>query len=255
MPSARRYRKKRFNRRKGRGKKFAGKKAGMLSPMAGNVATIVETYDAGYINANEPYEIRETLNNYQRASDCARLYQFYRLAKLRLEFQPIANQYIGVVSTAQINYTSVPQMYMMMNRNGSLPNVFDENYLILQGANPKGWTRNIEFTFKPNTLNQVGNQDNNASQFAQGSDIKFNQWISSYLQSTTLQEPTLNQNVEFYGLGFYFKQLYTPSNTTIHPIGSLKVTASWEFKQPASLTLVTPRGAASKKVMTRVENE
>jgi len=127
----------------------------------------------------------------------------------------------------------------MMNRNASLPQFWDEEYLITQGANPRAFTKNIEITYKPNTLAQIGLQDNNISSPAQGGEIRFNRWVGSLLQTTTspFANPTLNTDVEFYGMAWILRQ---PTHFTNNVMGYLKITAHWEFKQPSTLQLTTP---------------
>jgi len=226
---------------KSKGKRFAGRKSGSISPLVGNIATVVESYDAGPIIANRPYEIKEVLSNCARASLVAQQYQFYRLTKIKLEFQPRHNLFNYNNNTTITQ--SVPQFYRIMNRNGSLPITFDEDYLLLQGANPRKFTSDIEISFKPNLLGLIGVVDNTQGIASQNTDLNFDRWLSTYRQAVNLggnpTPPSFNDNTEYYGMGFFFYQ-QDEGGAAPNNICELKVTCCWEFKQPCAI-VPTPR--------------
>jgi len=231
------YRRRRVVRRKG--KRFAGRKSGSISPLTGNIATVVETYDGGQIIANRPYEIREVLANFSRASLVAQQYQFYRLTKIKLEFQPRHNLFNYNNNTTITQ--SVPQFYRIMNRNGSLPIIFDLEYMLSQGVNPRKFTSDIEIYFKPNLLGLVGVVDNNQGIASQNTDLNFDRWLSTYRQGTDLGgnpvPPSFNDATDYYGMGFFFYQ-QDEGGASPNNIAQIKITGVWEFKQPC--TIVNP---------------
>jgi len=221
---------------KRKGKRFAGRKSGSISPLTGNIATIVESYDAGQVLANAPYEIREVLANCSRASEVAKQFQFYRLTKIKLEFQPRHNLFLYNNNTTITQ--SVPQFYRIMNRNGSLPLTFDLDYLLSQGVNPRKFTNDMEIYFKPNLLGLIGVVDNNQGIASQNTDLNFDRWLSTYRQGTDLGgnpvAPSFNDTTDYYGMGFFFYQQDT-GGANPNTIAQLKVTCVWEFKQPCAV--------------------
>lgn len=224
-------------------RKWHGTKSKSLSPRA-NFASIVETYDAGDVVINQPYEIKEQLSNFSRASTVAKEYQFYRLTRIELEFQVKYNQYRDDATSS----AATPHFYMMKNRNGSLPNYFDNEYMLAQGCKPIQFTRDRKFGWKPNTLITTGVQDTTIGQPTSGTEVMYDRWISSYYAQNDLNEPpVLNDQVDFYGLGFLVNQ---PTGHTVdNVIANLTIRCHWEFKDPA---VQPPKPPADGKTTTLV---
>lgn len=116
----------------------------------------VHTFDS--LDANIAYKDYEcSLARFQRASTVAKAYREYRITKVEYIFKALADTFnAGGAST-------VPQLYAMIDKTGTMANVALVEEFRRAGAKPRRFDdRNIRVTFKPAAL-QFAYDKNHAS--------------------------------------------------------------------------------------------
>lgn len=234
--------------RKGRkgGTKINRSQLGLMPSVQNkNYAMITESYEIGDVVANASYSAVITIAAFQRAVAMARLFKFYRLAKVVFDYNPDANTYQAGGSTTE----TIPFMYYNMNRDGAFNADQSLDQLKAAGARPIKFTKKIVIAYKPNLvqLNQIILTPNTNNYYNGNNTPVYDKWISTVgLQNAaggnkgTVDNPpsiagpsilpSVVNVVPYQGHNFYFEQSVTPSEAG--SVGFATVTCMWEFKEP-----------------------
>lgn len=190
-----------------------------------NIAKLTETIQLTDISTNTPYDSQLNLTQFDRAVSVAQSYQLFRITKVEYRYKPIWDTY----SAADISGTSLPYLYSVMNRNGSSPSYFDQNYLISQGAKARRLDdKTLLVKYKPNIV--LGSSSGTITTGDLG-QIKVSPWLptqNAIAGATPAPETGGSNNTTHFGHTFYIEM---DTNTKVK-VAQYEVVAHFEFKKP-----------------------
>jgi len=209
-------------RRKAAPRRRAAKKFPKSTGLANNFANVIETYQAAVdIEAGQAYSLAPKLRSFPRASAVGSNFQFYRCSKVEYKFEPYYNTFQDTSGGA-----TVPQLFWVMNRNGTQPTTLSIPWFQEQGVKPHKLIKDYVISYKPNTLVQLNN--NVVSPPAQTSVAEaWDKWINTFeVQSGNY---VLNDDCEFQGhVMMVDEKISTPTTA----VARMTITAHWEFDKP-----------------------
>lgn len=195
-----------------------------VSKMIGNTCKCVEIVPTVALNVNTAYLQLKAGITGARAPNIAQYFGLYRIAKVIYTFRPFADTFTSGVPATGNNATTVPSLYLAMNRYGDIPPAFDGNYMRAMGAKPRRLDdKNIVFSYTPNIIQS---QQNTAGTTA--SSIKMAPWLSTddlvadgnFTLSTALH----------YGHSLFVEA--QAAGTAQGPVCQMDVKVIYEFKEP-----------------------
>lgn len=219
-----------------------------------NIAKLTETIQLTDINASTPYDAQINLTQFPRAVSVANSYQQYRITKVEYRYKPLWDTY----TAADISGTTLPYLYSVMNRNGSTPAYFDQNWLVAQGAKGRRLDDKVlKVIYKPNiVLGSVSNANamGSGGVLDNAGQIKISPWLPTQADTQAsggVQPPaplTGGTNTTLhYGHSFYVEM----EGTKIK-VSQFEVVAHFEFKQPYAPPPANPNMVEKVLVLPKV---
>lgn len=223
-------RKKTTGLRKKKGMVMIRKRRGQMVGGA-NIAKLTETIQLNDINASSPYDAQVNLTQFPRAVSVAQSYQQYRITKVEYRYKPLWDTY----TAADISGTTLPYLYSIMNRNGSSPGYFDQNWLVAQGAKGRRLDDKVlKVVYKPNILLAGVAYNVSGAETEPTAQIKISPWLPTQAlpqQSGGTAAPGQitggTNDTLHYGHSFFIEM----EGTKIK-VSQFEVVAHFEFKQP-----------------------
>lgn len=211
-----------------------------------NIAKLTETIQLTDLNASTPYDSQIELTLFPRAVSVAQSYQQYRITKVEYRFKPLWDTY----TAADISGTTLPYLYSVMNRNGSSPAYFDQNWLVAQGAKGRRLDDKVlKVIYKPNIV-LAGVANTSGAVVDNTGQIKISPWLPT--QADTQAQGGSNPPAPLTGgtnqTIHYGHSFYVEMEGTKIKVSQYEVVAHFEFKQPYAPPPANPN--AELKVMT-----
>lgn len=256
-PRRRRLLKKRMMRRKapiGRS----------LVPRKSDYARLVETVEVPLLSRQEAnaestgQTFTFSLAGYQRAMEVAHAYKYYRAAKVQMKFVP----YYNIAQTNGAAPSRLPQLYFSVDRVANQFILPTETELLSRGISPKLFTRSLNYSWKPNLLQDINLETVQAADPG-GAPLGigvlgslnrialFNKWIptqQSYGYTGVIGNAQIGQqivpgSINPYALKYY-GAVWVASVEGVEgqtlTVGDLQIKITWEFKEPRALKTNAP---------------
>lgn len=222
MPFVKKYKSRKPRVRKAR-KTRVPRSLGMRSR---DIASCSDTLALSSIMPNTPYSlVNIALTNSIRAKTIAQGYQFYRIARVDVQWKPQFDTFTAGGTS------SAPNLYYMVDKANTFPFNATVDTLKQAGAKPVRLDeRIITRSFKPAV--HVGSDDNNGGAvpvLETAALIKVSPWITTNAnagQGTTLWAPN---SVDHRGLIFVVEQQATAPAASVCTV---ELTVHYEFKKP-----------------------
>jgi hypothetical protein len=191
-----------------------------------------ETIAGGTVAPNTVYNTNICLYDFARSKALAQYFQWYRIVKVEYRYTPYFNvsQQPGAVATQP----SLPQMLMVMNRNGWQA-WSTRAQLEAQGARPRLFTKNLKVSYRPNNIIQTayagqGNYPSTTTNTAVGVSERTFGWIST-------KDPTSSAaaslQVPYYGHSVLFAE--DNAGTLAQGIGNCEIHIWVEYKEASAI--------------------
>lgn len=221
-------------------------------------ARVVEAQESPIItNATGQYTLNFTtqLSDFNRAQEVAHAYKYYRCAKVELIFVP----YATFAQTNGLAAARMPQLYFTIDRVNNMWTTPTEAEMLERGISPKLFKRQFKFMWKPNLLQHVQMETNQAAENdgtllgintlnAVNSIPLFNKWLPTQQSGFFKAIPTpppggggpgqtgLNVTQAAgnpYALKYYGAvSVIDIEGGNNQQIGDLMTKVTWEFKSP-----------------------
>lgn len=197
------------------------------------------------------------LSEFNRSQEVAHAYKYYRCAKVELEFVPYATFAVTNGTTAG----RMPQLYFSIDRVNNMWQTANEAEMLERGVLPKLFKRNYKYSWKPNLLQHVQLETNQArdgtgqpigidTMNAVNSIPLFDKWLPTQQSggfkifpgtpNITAQQVTQAAgnpyNLKYYGA----VAVIDIEGGNAQQIGDLMIKVTWEFKGPRVLKSTTP---------------
>jgi len=200
-----------------------------------NIAKLTETIQLSDLNASTPYDSQIWLTQFPRAVSVAQSYQLFRITKVEYRYKPLWDTY----TAADISGTTLPYLYYIMNRNGSSPGYFDQNWLVAQGSKGRRLDdKTLRVVYKPNIILgavNTGNAPPSGASVDNTGQVKISPWLPTQNNSQSTAADALapstitggTNDIVHYGHSFFIEMENTKIKTCQY-----EVVAHFEFKQP-----------------------
>lgn len=140
-----------------------GPKSGYRSKLAkSEFASLKETFEFSTLSANAAYyDYNNSLARNVRAASVAHGYREYRITKVEYQFIPLFDTFTAGGSL------TVPQLYYMIDKDGTFASVNTADQLMEAGAKPRRLDdKTIRIVFKPTVLGLTFDKDNLTNPFS-----------------------------------------------------------------------------------------
>ena len=173
-------------------------KRGFNQPEWASLTEIRDSVANPVSNTGQPYTLRDVnLSQFDRACQVAQGYQFFRIKRISVSFQPlvdtfIASNQVGTVSPT----TTVPYLYYMIDRTGSIPTPFTPDNLGAMGAKARRLDdKTIVASYTPSVLTSAFDNAPSSSPFVQ---YKMSPWLPT--RDNTILSSWIASTVDHLGL-------------------------------------------------------
>lgn len=198
---------------------------------AEEVASLRQTLQLKDDNQNEIQQLAGlSLSAFDRASQVARAYQYFRITRIDMKFKPYADTYIP---SASLSNATMPYLYWLINK-GDVLDVSDFNGLRDAGAKPIRFDdKTINVSFKPAVLMFAS-----SSQAAPGTNPSFNvskvsPWLTTNDLAGTVGAVWTASSLEHHGFTYGVESAINGDPQMIYGV---ELTAHFEFKKPLNVT-------------------
>lgn len=170
--------------------------------------------------SNTLYQKRDfSLDQYARATQVAKAYQHFRIKKITMKFKPLVDTFTNSGALA-----SVPNLFYMIDKSGSLPNNPTIAMLKQMGAKAHRFDdKSITVSWRPSVLDLVATAPANAS----SAQYKISPWLSTNANQlgVGLWNPS---TVDHQGIFWYSEQDVSMTPAYF----SIECTIEFQFKKP-----------------------
>lgn len=228
LQNARRKNKKNFRSR------ARGRRGRRNHVSGGNTqyARIVETGSQGLVLENTTYTGSFNIDDFPRAKEMAKLYQFYRPKVVTYKYIPLFNTFQEGFATGY----SVPQMLMLMNRCGMIDNFSRDDFLKM-GSVPRSFTKPSVIRYRPNLVQALQTVEVGSNAVYNQGLVPVYNWVQTYTNQRPVNRDAANSNTlvsfnnpTFLGHEYYFDVDLTGGQS--NNVAKTVKTVVWEFKQP-----------------------
>lgn len=170
--------------------------------------------------ANTMYVKRDfSLDQFTRATTIAKGYQHYRIKKITMKFKPLVDTFTNSAALA-----SVPNLFYMLDKSGSLPNNPTLSMLKQMGAKAHRFDdKSITVSWRPSVLDLAATAPANAS----SAQYKISPWLST--NANQLGVGVWNPStVDHLGIFWYSEQDLSAQLAYY----SIETTVEFQFKKP-----------------------
>jgi len=171
--------------------------------------------------ANTVYNFRNfTLDQFAAAVQIARAYQFYRIKRVTFKFMPLADTFVAAAGN------SVPQLYYMIDKSGSIPTNATLDSLKKMGAKPVRFDdKTITRGFAPSVLTV----DTAAPGVFQSSQYRVSPWLSTNANALN-PGAWVPSTIDHLGMFWCVQQEVFPVNQQVSY--RCELTIEFQFKKP-----------------------
>nr|WAE42131.1 MAG: capsid protein [Cressdnaviricota sp.] len=173
---------------------------------------------------------------FPRSQAMARLFQQSRIVQVIYTYEPLYNVFQGTATVG--SGTSVPDLYMLMDRQGAFSGTVSAaqatlSNLIAGGARPRKFTKNIVIKYKPNTFGVASvtpglyDSTTTATPGYLVTDVQYDKWFQTDCLNVTSMIP---QPIRYYGHVVIISQENTIANSA--PVARTNVTIVTQYKMP-----------------------
>lgn len=163
-----------------------------------------------------------TLDQFDRATQVAKAYQFYRIKHISLKLKPPFDTYISGATLG----TAKPYLYYMLDKAGALPTNITLEGLKQCGAKPRAFDeQQLLIKWSPSVL-QDAMVTGGAAPVSQGSAYKISPWLNT--NSVSVGQPWNPSSVDH--LGVYW--MVAAAIIGQGPAYDIEVEVQFEFKKP-----------------------
>lgn len=164
-----------------------------------------------------------TLAGSPRASGVATAYQHYRIKKITMKFRASYDTY------AVGGATTVPHLYYMINKSGSIPTTTTIGALKSMGAKPiRLDDKTITVQWRPSILNK--SMDMSAPGQEVSTQYRISPWLST--NNNAVAPGVFNPSgVDHLGIFFYVESIGAQTSYTV------ETTIEYQFKKPLNTTI------------------
>lgn len=220
-------------------------------------ARVVESQELPIITdatGNYSLNFAHELAGFNRGTEVAHAYKYYRCAKVELIFVP----YATFAQTNGLAAARMPQLYFTIDRVNNMWQAATETEMLERGVSPKLFKRTYKFSYKPSLLQHVQLETNQPGEGggqplgitalnAVNSIPVFNKWLPTQQSSGwkaggsppgTMQVGVqVTQNaVNPYALKYYGAvAVINIEGGNNQQIGDLMCKVTWEFKSPRAI--------------------
>lgn len=236
-PRRRVYRKKAYKKRMTNVPDYAGRSEVLSLTNPAPIPGVPPTLFA----PNAMYQIRNfTLDQFPACVNVARSYQFYKIKRVSFKFIPLADTFTAGGGQ------SVPNMYYMIDRSGSIPANVTLDGLKAMGAKPLRFDdKTIVRGFAPSVLTV----DTAAPGVFQSSQYKISPWLST--NSNALNAGPWNPStIDHMGI-FWYVQQEIGNNAGYR----VEITIEFQFKKPLWTAIAGEEPALAVKLPTYTVSE
>lgn len=168
-----------------------------------------------------------TLLGSPRAAGVATAYQHYRIKKITLIFRPNYDTYTP-------GGTTVPYLYYMINKSGSIPTTITLAAMKSMGAKPVRLDdKTIKISWRPSVLTQTG--DTNVASGEAYSQYRISPWLSTNANALN-PGAFVASGIDHLGIFFYVENIGAQNNYTVETV------IDYQFKKPLNTTIQDPPG-------------
>lgn len=180
---------------------------------------------------NQVFRLNQTLNAFDRLSQIASNYQYFRMTKVVARFKPYVDTYQN--STTPGTTASVPYFYWLINKG----DVLDTNSfggLRDAGAVPRRFDdKTITVSWKPSVLLYNANPDTTgAVQPAYGRHL-VSPWLATSDNAGTASPVWKANSTEHYGILYGIEQEFVPVGSSLGY--SIELTLHCQYKKPLNM--------------------
>lgn len=186
-------------------------------------AGVSETVQIRGLQTATMYQKRDfTLAGAPRASAVATAYQHYRIKKITMRFIPQVDTF-----TAGSAFT-VPQLFYMIDKSGSIPTNATIGGLKSMGAKPRRLDDNtVTATWRPSVLTATADAPGSTAL----TQYKVSPWLSTN-QNALNPGPFVPSNVDHLGI-FWYAEVGGANNVSF----DVEYTIEYQFKKPLNSTI------------------
>lgn len=214
-----------------------------IAPM--ETACLKETFSAGNIEPNTPYEPQLSLDMFPRALDVADNYQEYRVSRVEYLYTPMYDTFSALYAPGTSNVqVSLPYLYTK-KQTVKTPAAYTLAFLTAQGAKPiRLDDKTIRHKYRPHIL-QGGMKD-----VTTGLSVRAvkSPWLSTHEDGTTVMDDTVHYTHNFW------VQQDVVNPTASAAVCSLEINVYFEFRKPWDLAAASPPPGAPLKKNPMLKN-
>lgn len=216
-----------------------------MASKSNEYATCKELYSIKGMTSNNPYsDLEQNLAFYDRATNIAKAYQFFRIKYVKYTFIARYNVFQG--NTNETTAFPMPQLYFRIDKSGALPTNTSIQQLKDMGSKPHKFTQNKVISWKPGVSITTGN-DNNALSLNTG--VKISPWLMT--NKAPEQAGWATNDTDHKGLYWFMETAGLPGDGTYEYDAEVEVV--FEFKRPLQQT--DPEQPPATRVSTLVKKQ
>lgn len=150
-----------------------GKRKGKMSRP--DVASLTVSTNLSNLNTNQMYSrLNTTLDQFARAVQVAQAYQFYKITGIEIKLTPRLDTYIGGGAS------TVPYVYYMYDKSGSLPTNIGVGNLLQMGAKPIRFDdKTVTMKWRPTVVQDVAFSAGGAPAGSAPAQYKVSPWLNT----------------------------------------------------------------------------
>lgn len=214
-----------------RAKRSAGKRKRVarrrraVRKMPNEYAKIVETHEFAQLATNSAwFDYQTSLARCERATQVARSFQEYKIAKVEYHF--IAN-----TDTYLPGQYGVPQLYTRIDKTGALEAYTTVAQLAQTGVKPRRLDdKNIVISFKPAALMYARDVANATNAWAKP---QVSPWLSTNKNNNVPSQPWLASSIDHLGLVWFVEQVNPAGQPNLN--FTVRQRIHYEFRKPMVL--------------------
>lgn len=236
--------------RRRRNRRVARRVRKTIAPM--ETACLKQTFEAGVIEPNAPYEPQITLQQFSRALDVADNYQEYRVSRVEYLYTPKYDTFGALYSPSTSNVqVSVPYLYTK-KQTAYTPDSYTLAFLTAQGAKPiRLDDKTIKHTYRPHIIQKgMDYATQSGLSFATARPVR-SPWLATHVQGQTSvpADTTVMDSTIHYTHNFWIQQDVV--NPAVADVCSLVINVYFEFRKPWDLASSTPGSTLKRNPLVK----
>lgn len=200
-----------------------------------DLASLSVSTNLSNLNTNQMYSrLNTSLDQFARAVQVAQAYQYYKITGITIKLQPRLDTYIGGGAS------TLPYVYYMYDKSGSLPSTITVGNLIQMGAKPIRFDdKTVTMKWRPTVITDVATAPGGAAANSAPAQYRVSPWLNTnanFIQPGAWTPSTVDH------LGVYWFVETSGANSLYDAV----LTVDFAFKKP--LVQITDGGVAATPV-------